>query len=288
MTVSEQQHREAKQQITGIFDRAAPTYDQVGARFFAHFGRRLVEVAGLASGSAVLDVATGRGAVLFPAAEAVGSAGRVVGIDLAQHMLAATQAEATARGVTNVALQHMDAEALQFPDATFDAALCGFALFLLPQMDHALAQIRRVLCPGGRITVSTWVNVFGPEFAWLQPLQTQFAPTMQAPARTGDGAAPVFDTPEGLSAILSNAGFTDVMIVADTAQFSYADEEAWWASLWSHGMRGWLEAVEQHQGAATLQRFKDAAFMQLHTQRTPDGFVQTSSVLFGSATKPTN
>jgi len=64
-----------KEQVVAVFDRAAATYDRVGPRFFSHFGRRLTELAELAPGMRVLDVAAGRGAVLFPAAEKVGAAG---------------------------------------------------------------------------------------------------------------------------------------------------------------------------------------------------------------------
>ena len=77
---------QSKQHIGGIFGRAALTYDQVGPPFFPHFGKRLVDIAKISPGSKVLDVATGRGALLFPAAEAVGQYGQVVGIDLAETM----------------------------------------------------------------------------------------------------------------------------------------------------------------------------------------------------------
>lgn len=70
-----------KRQVAGLFDRASGTFDQVGPRFFSYFGRRLVEIAQIPSGSRVLDVATGRGALLFPAADSVGPHGQVTGID---------------------------------------------------------------------------------------------------------------------------------------------------------------------------------------------------------------
>jgi ubiquinone/menaquinone biosynthesis C-methylase UbiE len=280
-----EQNHTLKQRIQDIFDRAAPTYDHVGANFFSYFGQRLVNIAHLRAGTTVLDIATGRGAVLFPAAECVGPLGRVVGIDLAPAMIAATQSDVMARGITTVELKQMDAEQLTFPDASFDTILCGFALFALPHLEQALSEMQRVLRPGGQIAVSTWVNVWGPEGIWLEPLQMQFLPPFQPPARNKDGSQPMFDTPDGLSAVLARAGFTNITIIADTARFIYADEEAWWASLWSHGMRGWLEAVEQQQGSAALQRFKAAAFAELAARRTPEGLPQTSSVLFGVATK---
>ena len=59
-----------KEQVAAVFGRAAPTYDSTGR--FAYFGRRLVAAANLAAGARVLDIAAGRGAILFPAAEQVG------------------------------------------------------------------------------------------------------------------------------------------------------------------------------------------------------------------------
>jgi hypothetical protein len=61
-----------KQKVSGVFSQVAVTYDRVGPRVFSHFGRRLVALAQIPSGAYVLDVATGRGAVLFPAAKCVG------------------------------------------------------------------------------------------------------------------------------------------------------------------------------------------------------------------------
>ncbi|MEM8532286.1 MAG: methyltransferase domain-containing protein [Chloroflexota bacterium] len=285
MTDHETNHDNIKHHIAGIFDRAASTYGQIGAQFFDYFGNFLVESAHITAGQRVLDVATGRGAVLFPAATAVGPTGQVVGIDLSSSMIELTRAVAVDQGKTNVELHHMDAETLRFPDASFDAVLCGFALFMMPQMDQALAEMRRVLRPTRRIAFSTWANVFGPEFDWLEPLQNQFMPTPQAPARTRGGAMPTFDTPEGLTTILADAGFMDVHIIPETARFTYADEETWWDSLWSHGIRGWLEALQQQQGEVAVQRFKEAAFAQLQAHRSPDGFPQISSVLFGLGSK---
>ena len=85
--------------IVGVFSRAAATYDRIGPRFFAYFGQRLVAQAHLAPGAAVLDVAAGRGAVLFPAAQQVSPGGRVIGIDLSADMVRETTADIHARWV---------------------------------------------------------------------------------------------------------------------------------------------------------------------------------------------
>ena len=142
--------QDVKERAARLYSSVASAYEG-GAPFFAHAGRRLVEIAGVAPGDAVLDVAAGRGAVLFPAAARVGPRGRVVGIDLAPGMVDETQAAIARRGVANAEMHPMDAEALAFEAATFDRVLCSFAVFWFPNLDRALAEMRRVLRPAGTV-----------------------------------------------------------------------------------------------------------------------------------------
>lgn len=146
MTAEAQQR---KAHTAATFNQLAPDYDAAGVGCFASFGRRLVEQVGIERGQSVLDVATGPGALLLRAAEHVGPEGRVVGIDLAPAMLEAAQRDAATRGLS-VELRVMDAEAIEFPDASFDRVLCGFGLMFFPHLEAALAEMRRVLKPDGR------------------------------------------------------------------------------------------------------------------------------------------
>jgi ubiquinone/menaquinone biosynthesis C-methylase UbiE len=141
-----------------VFSRAAATYDRIGPRIFAHFGQRLVAHAHLSPGTTVLDVAAGRGAVLFPAAEQVRPGGWVVGIDLATEMVRETNADIQRAGWSHVTIHQMDAEQINFADASFDRVLCGFALWFFPQPHRALREFFRVLKPGGRVILTTWAE----------------------------------------------------------------------------------------------------------------------------------
>jgi SAM-dependent methyltransferase len=96
----------------GVFGRGARDYDRVGTPIFGRLGRRLVELAAVQADDHVLDVATGRGAVLFAAAELVGERGRVIGVDLAEEMVALTSADIRARRITNAEVRVADAERL--------------------------------------------------------------------------------------------------------------------------------------------------------------------------------
>lgn len=138
-----------KDRIREVFDRTASTYDQPGLRFFSYFGKNLVAAAKIKPESGVLDVATGRGAVLFPAARAVGPSGCVVTIDLPSKMVEQTQLMLRQSSFRNITLTCMDAEDLQFPDNSFDYVLCGFSLFFFPALAKALSEFKRVLELGG-------------------------------------------------------------------------------------------------------------------------------------------
>lgn len=280
-----------KSLFSGIFDRAAPTYDQIGPRFFTHFGQRLVALAQIPKGAHVLDVATGRGAVLFPAAAAVGAQGRVIGVDLAPTMVQETAKVLAAHKLApNVAVMPMDAEALQFPDASFDTLLCGFSLFFFPQLDRALAEFRRVLKPQGRIGVTTWDKSFAPMVGLDEIVQAYLPPQPTTnPSPTAEtNRQPVFDTPAGLEAILQSAGFTNIQLHAEAVDFVYADAEEFWTTLWSHGGRAILERIEGATGVAGLQRFQQALLTKLTAMAQPDGIHQQFPVLFALATNPTN
>lgn len=278
-----------KQQVSGIFDRGAPTYDHIGPRFFSHFGRRLVEIAKIPSGSKVLDVATGRGALLYPAAESVGSEGHVIGIDLSEIMVQETVKELAHRNVScDIEIRQMDAEYLQFPDGTFDFVLCGFAVFFFPQLDLAMSEFRRVLKPDGQICISTWDKLEDENWSWLNEIVKTYIPAEPEANQTIESdsvSQPVFNTPEGLVTILNAAGFCNIQIFSETSEFVYASDEELWSSLWSMGARATLEKIEQITGADGLQRFKSDVFKKIGTIKQTDGIHFLSSALIASATK---
>jgi ubiquinone/menaquinone biosynthesis C-methylase UbiE len=279
-----------KQRVSGIFDGAAATYDQVGPRFFSHFGRRLVEIAQIPIGSKILDVATGRGAVLYPAAKTVGSQGNVIGIDLSEMMVQETKKELVRKNLSqNIEVRQMDAEHLQFSDESFDYVLCGFAIFFFPKLYNAMAEFHRVLKPGGQICVSTFDKLFSKEWNWFYEIAKTYLPSEHEETQeteTDNEPEPVFDTPEGLKAIMNAAGFDDIRIFSETAEFVYETEEEFWSTLWSHGARGTLEQIEQETGSDGLQKFKFDVFKKMSEIKNTDGLHQLVPVHVGLATKP--
>jgi len=278
---------ERKQSVAGIFHRASPTYDHVGPHFFAHFGQQLVKHAAPALNAHALDVACGRGAVLFPATEAVGVNGSVIGIDLAEGMVQETSREATGRGLMNVKVLQMDAEHLDFQDAEFDVILCGFALFFFPQLERGLAEFRRVLKPGGRIAVSTWGDKFDKDWEWVTTLAQKYLPSPQKEEQSSISSnEPVFDTPKGIKRIIEVAGFGNVQVFSEAADFMYATREEYWESLWSHGGRARLERIEEHGGPEALAQFKREWSEQMEARKGIKDLRQSFQVLYTLGTKP--
>lgn len=276
--------REKKQSVAGVFGRAASTYDRLGPRFFSHFGHRLVELAQIPGGAKVLDIATGRGAVLFSAAEVVGPQGHVIGIDLSKEMVQENRGEIKRLNVQNADVREMDAEYLEFPDASFDCVLCSFALFFFPQLDRALSEMYRVLKPDGRIAITTW-GQRDETWQWFRDLIESYLPS-EPEAGQPTAPQPVFNTQEGLDAILASAGFADIKIVSESETFTYGDEAEWWSTLWSHGFREVLEEIEKKMGADGLMRFKSDTFEILKGIKQTEDIHQLYSVLFGLALKP--
>jgi ubiquinone/menaquinone biosynthesis C-methylase UbiE len=138
------------------WDKAAGVYERCWAEQLAPAQRRLLDLAALGPGDRVLDVACGTGLVSFPAAAAVGPSGLVAAVDLSEAMVAQVRAESHRQGLAHVTANRMDAEALDFPDQSFDAALCALGLMYFPDPQRAMREITRVLRPGGRAAVAVW------------------------------------------------------------------------------------------------------------------------------------
>lgn len=270
---------EYKERITGLFNRVAPKYDHVGPRFFSHFGRRLVELAQMPSGVRVLDVACGRGAVLFPAAEQVGPEGQVIGIDLSETMVEETRRVIDRLGLKNAQVRQMDAEELDFRDGSFDFVLCGLSLFFFPRLEQALSEFYRVLKPQGIIAASTFGEDRDGRWNWRDELVEAYKPELKP-------GSPLFaralDTSTELRQVLSRAGFIGVQTVSQEEEFFYRDEDEWWSSLWSHGRRALLERMEP----SVLQRFKADAFDAITLLKGSGGLPIFLQVLFATGTKP--
>ncbi|MGH9881557.1 MAG: class I SAM-dependent methyltransferase, partial [Pyrinomonadaceae bacterium] len=106
---------EKREESLRVFSQTATIYDRIGPQIFSYFGQRLVDLADLDSCDKVLDVATGRGALLFPVAAKVGSTGHVTAIDFSPDMVRETAKDIESRKLSHAEIRHMDAEQMNLP-----------------------------------------------------------------------------------------------------------------------------------------------------------------------------
>jgi ubiquinone/menaquinone biosynthesis C-methylase UbiE len=264
-----------KEMLEQIFDGAAGLYDATGPSIFRHFGVRLVDLMTLAPGACVLDVGTGKGAVLIPAAQRVRETGRIIGIDLSSAMLEETERTARGAGIANYELHKMDAEHLEFPDASFDAVTCGFSLFFFPAMDAALGEIYRVLKPGGQVGISMWGKApFGNGWKILAEHFSAYGAVLKMPQR-------VAYTPENIQALITPLGFIDVHTHAETSEIVYAREEDWWNFQLTLGSRAAILGMDQD----TRGRFKEEYLAKVRPFYQADGLHLPAPVIYALARK---
>src|SRR5262252_6477248 len=110
----------------------------------------MLELAGVETGSRVLDVGAGAGDSALMAARRAGPAGHVLATDISASMLQIAAESARYEGMTNITTQVADAQHLDLASDSFDAAISRNCLMLIPDYRRALSEIRRVLEPGGR------------------------------------------------------------------------------------------------------------------------------------------
>ena len=135
--------------------RPAAVYDESFVpALFAQWAPVVAEAAGIRPGERVLDVACGTGALTAAVAGRVGPDGAVVGLDLNPEML-----EVARRKSPRIDWREAPAEALPFPDATFDAVVSQFGLMFFTDRAAALGEMWRVLRPGGRLAVAVFAAV---------------------------------------------------------------------------------------------------------------------------------
>ena len=131
-------------------------WSEFNDRADAHISARLVELAEVRPGSRVLDIAAGYGEPALTAARKAGPEGRVVATDISAEMLAFGRERAAAAGLSTIEFVQADASALDFQQASFDAAVSRWGIIFEPDAEAAAGRIRGFLEPGARIAISSW------------------------------------------------------------------------------------------------------------------------------------
>jgi ubiquinone/menaquinone biosynthesis C-methylase UbiE len=224
----------AKIKAAATYNAASDHFDDEPLAFWDRYGRLTVERLALPVESTVLDVGCGSGASAVPAASIVAPAGRVIGVDLAERLLELARDKAKQQNLRNVEFRYGDMEALGFPDGTFDAVISVFSVFFVPDMKKQVAELWRMMRPGGQLAITTWgPRMFEPgSAAWWNAvkvhalhLHSAFTPWER------------ITTVRAVRDLLIDAGVRDPAVVAEAGRQTLRTVDDWWMIVMGSGYR---------------------------------------------------
>lgn len=230
----------AKLKTQQTYNLASDFFDAPPLGFWARYGRRTVERLALKPGATVLDVACGTGASALPAAEAVGSTGSVVGVDFAAQLLAQARRKAHQSGLANIEFVEADMTSLDYPEARFDAVMCVFGVFFVPDMESLVAELWRMVRPGGTLAVTTWgPRIFAPAYEVWNEAVRRIRPDLHAAYHPWDRIT----TPDAVRALLRSARTANVAVEAEDGYEALAGPEDFWTIVLGTGLRWTVEQL---------------------------------------------
>jgi ubiquinone/menaquinone biosynthesis C-methylase UbiE len=214
-----------------LFDAGASAYDRFTGRWSRLYVPSLVAAAGIEPGHSVLDVAAGTGESTVGLASHVGSAGRVLAVDLSHPMLRMAAGKVTGLPVRFAV---MDGQALGCGSQRFDAVVCQLGLMFFGEPLRGLEEFWRVLRPGGRVALQVWsrperVPFFGLLADALSPELPEHRDVLYQPAALAD--------PDRLHALLARAGFHEVSVAAEQRRLALESFDDYWDGVEMGGSR---------------------------------------------------
>jgi ubiquinone/menaquinone biosynthesis C-methylase UbiE len=244
------------------FNTASDTYDAEPLQFWSRCGRRTVAGLKLARGARVLDVPCGTGATAIPAAHAVGPGGHVLACDVAERMLARARDKAERQGLHHVEFRLADMRAPGVPASSFDAVICQFGLFFVPDMAAQVRTLWSLVKPGGQLAITTWgPRLFSPAVERLEAAIAAERPDLAVADHPWERVT----TPEALSLLLREAGIAERELLPIELELEsqplHAPED-WWIIARGGGMRWTLEQLGEE--AAARVRDDNIAFLRAH------------------------
>lgn len=251
-------------------------YEEVFEPFTLQFAHAAIATLHLSAGESAIDVGAGAGGGALALAE---QGLRVTAIDASARMVQRISTRAAAIGFS-IDARLMDGQALQFADATFDAALSVLGIILFPDAERGLAEMRRVVRPGGRVSVVTWT----------QPQNYELAAELRAAVQRIWPDQPTPPLPAQLRyreeidfrALFLTAGLSDPQITTVTASLN-APSARWLSERigFAPGMAAMMAGLGD-RGPAVKERF-----VQNLETRLGQGPIRLSGVAFvGSARVP--
>ncbi|KZD04867.1 class I SAM-dependent methyltransferase [Oceanibaculum pacificum] len=265
------------------WDRRADELEEMSRRF----NDPLLDLAGLEPGMIVLDLASGAGEPALSAAKRVGPGGQVLATDLAPAMMAGIRRRAKAAGLSNIGFEIADAEALPFPDASFDRVTCRFGLMFFPDPLKALRESLRVLKPGGRAAFMVWGPLADNALfaVTLEAAIETLIPHERASDERDFLALPFIQGEAGaVQRLMHQAGFANVREEAlQTARKAPGDKPFWRANLDMMLGRRYAEATD-----AQKQALETAIRRRLEPYREGDDYRLPVHVRYAAGDKRQN
>jgi ubiquinone/menaquinone biosynthesis C-methylase UbiE len=242
----------ADQQTAILADRytqRAEVYDALWSPIIRPVGERLVARLPLSSSTrSVVDIGTGAGALL-PAIQQAAPSALIAGIDRSPGMLRLAQE----RHSSPLAL--MDVQKLALPANRFEVAVVAFVLFHLPYPEQCLAEVNRILKPGGAVGTVTWGSENEPMASaiWDDELQAAGAQVIGLPAVDNRACC---DSTQKMTALLEQTGFVSINVWTETIEHRWQSEDHFDYQVRMNS-RLRLQSLDVENREACLRRVRD-------------------------------
>lgn len=259
----------------------ADGYDDNFAGFTALYADEVLDLLGVGPGTTLVDVAAGSGATSVRAAQ---RAATVMATDFAAGMVEIADRRLRDGGFTDSAARLMDGQALDLPDDAFDAGVSMFGLMFFPDTGAGVAELARVVRPGGRIGLGTWdLEGFGMHRLIGGALEVAVPGFGDHPRPEPTWAA--LGTVDGLAALLASGGLTDVEVRRVVRRWHFEDPERFFREMpsWSCPVRPLFEMLPADRIDAAASAF---AVLVADEGGLPGGDGVAMVALVGTASVP--
>jgi SAM-dependent methyltransferase len=250
-------------------------YDRLWTPVLHSYSTGCLERAGVKPGHRVLDVASGPGTAALLAAERVGASGSVLGVDISDNFV--EMATAAAAGHPNVRFARHPMEALALADASFDAAMCVLGLMYAAPLSEALAEIARVLVPGGRFAGCVWGRRDSCGYREMFPILGQQLQMEVCPLFFALGV------PGAFAAALERAGLVDPREERVGVTLRWRDHEEACAAMFDGGPGALPFSMFTEE---IRQGIRHAFVASIEPYRRGSGFEVPAEFVYGTARKP--
>jgi len=259
------------------WDKAAEYYENCWQNQLKPAHDLLLEQANIKPNEHIIDIAAGTGLISFRMAEIVGPSGYILANDISDEMVNIGTQLTKSKGLKNVEFKRMDAEQLLCENDRFDLATCALGLMYFPNPDAALAEMYRVLKPGGRAAAAVWGSRKKCGWAEIFPIVDSRVNTDVCPMFFNLGESEVLKYP------FLNAGFRDISLHKIETQLLYSSGEEACAATFLGGP----VAMAYSRFDDTIRKEAQAEYLaSIEPYKTPSGYEIPGEFVICSGVKP--